>query len=645
MFAQIFRVFKDFAGDKVPRDADGKWTKLRFEHGKGWVGHDKPLTSAQQAQLKKVPPVPPAWVDVHLNPNPQGDTQIKARDASGKQQIKQHPEAIARNADVKWARVKQFHKTAVKLVMDAAVKGMTNKKLDETSRDIAAVVHLVSQTGFRIGSDVNTGAQDQAYGASTLQKKHISVKGDVIKFNFTGKSGVTQQKQITDPLLAPYLTKKLASLKPSEQVFTATDAQARAFIKESSGDASYKAKDFRTWHGTGLALMLRKSMKPPTTAAEYKQRQNEIADKVSQHLGNTRAVALSSYISPAVWSKWDPTLAPKKKEKVAKNDDPFDPLYSLGFSHVFLGEMLSDATKITKEEMPSFQDLWDAMEEAVNDPEMMDEITKDDLTGTDLKDAGAQKPVTPLKRKKVPNNMGFAPIFKDSEASKKAWLSRPRIKGTPPKAKGRGTPQQTLTPQQIPLTPDNTPTIAKAFKEQAKQHTTPREHEAVGLIRYMLEDARLGTEGTDYEIHARMQGAKMASAIEFHRNPGEIKIDLLASLKKGEGSHWIAKVEALAKKEKRKVVLEATPGAVTFYKALGYKAHGTVPETDLTLMSKGGRALKFEGALRGWYEAYKVPAPKPSTPLLEEIPRFSDRPKTEVRSYRNIFQPPSWSPY
>lgn len=409
MFAQIFNAMeaekrsvgfaavlkKDFVGENVPRDENGRWTKLRFEHGKGWQGDKKPLTAAQQEQLKKVGPVPPAWTDVHLNPDPNADTQVKGRDAKGKQQIKQHPEAVARNAAAKWERVGEFHREGVSKIINMATQVMDDKKRGQQEKDVAALVYLVSLTGFRIGSEADTGAAEQAYGASTLEKRHIKVNGEKITFSFVGKKGVPQSKTINDAKMAAYLNSKLETLKPAEQVFTASDANARAFIKAAAGNDKFKAKDFRTWHGTGLALALRKAMKPPKTTKEYKQKQNEIAQAVADHLGNTKTVALNSYIAPMVWAKWDPSLAPQKKGKAVKFDD--------GFSFLF-----DEPQRVTKDEMPSFQELWQAIEDALNDPAEGDPPEED----------------APVPVEKAASF--FMSVLKDSAASIKAWNTRGR---------------------------------------------------------------------------------------------------------------------------------------------------------------------------------------------------------------------------
>jgi DNA topoisomerase-1 len=158
-------------------------------------------------------------------------------------------------------------------------------------------------TGFRIGGSEDTGADKEAFGASTLLGKHISVDGTKVSFSFTGKKGVHIQKTVTDEQLATFLSAKKRKSGVEGRIFDVSDAQARAYLKAASGK-NFKVKDFRTWHGTAKAVKeLKAELKknPTPSAAEAKKVKLAVAKKVAAHLGNTPAIALASYIAPEVW--------------------------------------------------------------------------------------------------------------------------------------------------------------------------------------------------------------------------------------------------------------------------------------------------------------------------------------------------------
>jgi DNA topoisomerase-1 len=71
------------------------------------------------------------------------------------------------------------------------------------------------------------------------------------------------------------------------------------YIKEHLGD-EFSAKDFRTWGGTLLAAIELARHGPPETPTEAKRRIAAVMRHVGEKLGNTPAVARSSYVSPAV---------------------------------------------------------------------------------------------------------------------------------------------------------------------------------------------------------------------------------------------------------------------------------------------------------------------------------------------------------
>ena len=61
------------------------------------------------------------------------------------------------------------------------------------------------------------------------------------------------------------------------------------------------AKDFRTWHATVLAAAaLAASEEPGDTQASRKRAVRQAMVEVSEYLGNTPAIARSSYVDPRV---------------------------------------------------------------------------------------------------------------------------------------------------------------------------------------------------------------------------------------------------------------------------------------------------------------------------------------------------------
>ena len=282
------------------RDDHGRWTAgggSDFKHdGKHWTGG----TAVENARLNALK-VPPAWKNVRLNPDAHGDKQAMGVDSKGRTQAIYSADFRAGQDAAKFERLKEFNQVVPKAV-DQLRSDMNNTKLDAATRDAAAATYLISQTGIRIGSNKETGAAKQAYGASTLQGRHVKVNGDTISLNFTGKKGVEQKIKFQDADLASYLKAKGA--QRSTPVFGATtDAHIRDYFHKTIGD-QFVVKDFRTWTGTATALRTVATLKAPTSEKDYKKAVKTVAKVVSEKLGNTPAIALKSYIDPTVFKSW-----------------------------------------------------------------------------------------------------------------------------------------------------------------------------------------------------------------------------------------------------------------------------------------------------------------------------------------------------
>lgn len=93
-----------------------------------------------------------------------------------------------------------------------------------------------------------------------------------------------------------------------------------AYIKKYAGD-DFTAKDFRTWGGTLLAISALLVDDSDTTLATKTQAtkiMSSVVKQVAKRLGNTPAIAKSSYIDPRVFTAFeDGVTIPKIKRTMA----------------------------------------------------------------------------------------------------------------------------------------------------------------------------------------------------------------------------------------------------------------------------------------------------------------------------------------
>jgi DNA topoisomerase-1 len=289
---------QDFDPDQ-PRDEEGKWSETG-------AGGDKPRRMvpldrsqplpAHIAALKK--PIPPAWTDVYYNPDPEGDLMVTGRDAKGNLQPIYSDEHTSRQSEIKFARVNELmHK------YDEMAARNEQAKQDPRRRDAAEAMELVMKMGLRPGSGRDTGAEKQAYGATTLKGSHIRVQpSGYVALHFTGKSGVELNLEVKDPALRAILIARKEQAGPRGKIFRVSDQGLRDHLKSIDG---FKVKDFRTHAAAETAMeMIAKVKRLPKTEKEYKKAVKIVATAVSKVLGNTPTVALASYIPPEVFAEW-----------------------------------------------------------------------------------------------------------------------------------------------------------------------------------------------------------------------------------------------------------------------------------------------------------------------------------------------------
>lgn len=248
--------------------------------------------------------VPPAWKEVKIAKNPKARIQATGIDNAGRLQYLYHPAFRAKQEKAKFDRILKFARALPKM-RRTVEKHLKHKKLGR-EKVLACAVRLMDQAYLRVGNEVYAKEND-SYGLTTLRSKHLSVEGDTIIFDFVGKSGQKQTKRLADRTLASVI-RNMDDL-PGYEVFKYYDesgtlrdvksADVNAYIKEVMGE-EFSAKDFRTWAGTLLASAELAKLERTESESARKKAVSGCVKKVARKLGNTPAVARSSYIDPRI---------------------------------------------------------------------------------------------------------------------------------------------------------------------------------------------------------------------------------------------------------------------------------------------------------------------------------------------------------
>lgn len=249
--------------------------------------------------------VPPAWTNVMYNPSPEGNLQVLGKDSKGRLQYIYSAKFLAGKAAAKFSRIEELQG---KLDSISSQNEANRKSKDPKIRDAADVLAVIIHSGIRPGGEGDTGADKKAYGATTLQARHVkqSSNGEV-KLLFVGKKGVKIDVPIEDDNLAKMLLDRKASVGEDThgKIFPNIGRHGLLdYVKDLNG-GGFSTKDFRTLIGTRVASeMVASIKKSPKDLKSYKKAVKKVAQKVAAKLGNTPSVALKSYISPVVFSKW-----------------------------------------------------------------------------------------------------------------------------------------------------------------------------------------------------------------------------------------------------------------------------------------------------------------------------------------------------
>jgi DNA topoisomerase IB len=258
--------------------------------------------------------IPPAWNDVWICVDARGHIQAVGTDAAGRRQYRYHDDWRTQRDAEKHERVLAFARrlprAREKVEAHLGQRGMTRERV------LATAFRLLDLGFFRVGSE-SYAEENGTYGLATMRRDHVDVRGDVVTFDYTAKSGKQRIQALVDPSVRKVVVALLKRDDPSEELLAykdrhgwhdVTSTEINEYLREVMG-AEVSAKDFRTWHATVLtAVGLAVSTTAPTSTSARKRAVSRVVSEVAHYLGNTPAVCRSSYIDPRVIDLYDDGL-------------------------------------------------------------------------------------------------------------------------------------------------------------------------------------------------------------------------------------------------------------------------------------------------------------------------------------------------
>jgi DNA topoisomerase IB len=262
----------------------------------------EPDVLARIAQLA----IPPAWQDVWICPLPQGHIQALGTDAAGRRQYRYHDEWRLQRDAAKHDRVlavaRRLPAARAQVHEHLAQRGLTRQRV------LATAFRLLDLGFFRVGGE-SYAEENGTYGLATMRREHVTVRGDLVVFDYIAKGAKHRVQSLVDPSVSKVLRALLARDGGGEELLAykdrgqwrdITSADINAYLREVVG-AEVSAKDFRTWHATVLtAVGLAVSSGAPPSPTARRRAVRRVVTEVADYLGNTPTVCRSSYIDPRV---------------------------------------------------------------------------------------------------------------------------------------------------------------------------------------------------------------------------------------------------------------------------------------------------------------------------------------------------------
>jgi DNA topoisomerase I len=279
-------------------DSEPGITRRKMRHGWGYFTADgERITDRDEIDRLNRIGLPPAYRDAWFCPDANGHIQAVGWDEKGRKQYRYHVDFREAQEAAKYERCAAFG-DGLTTLRKRVERDLRARKLSR-ERAVAAVVRLLDCGRVRVGNDVYA-RTNKSFGATTLLRRHVAVKGTRLKLQYRAKSGKLRVLTITDHSLIRFV-RRCQDL-PGQRLFSwldeagearaVTSSDVNAYIRDAMGDG-FTAKHFRTWGASVLAFEALATARAPIGL-------KTMLEPVVEALGNTPSIARKSYVHPAL---------------------------------------------------------------------------------------------------------------------------------------------------------------------------------------------------------------------------------------------------------------------------------------------------------------------------------------------------------
>jgi DNA topoisomerase IB len=289
----------------------------RRRRGKGFEYLDEStgerIEDDDVVQRIKALAIPPAWEEVWVCADPMGHIQATGMDVRGRKQYRYHDRWRERRDRQKFDEMVDFARSLPKL-RDQVETDLRRRTISR-ERVLACAVRLLDRGFFRIGSE-DYAEENETYGLATMRKRHVTIKGETLVFDYEAKGGKRRVQTIIDPKVSRLVKTlrerrggghELLAYRNGQEWRDVRSDEINDYIKDVIGE-DHSAKDFRTWNATVLAAVVLAASareRDLSTKGGRNRAKRDAVKQVARYLGNTPAVCRASYIDPRVFDRLD----------------------------------------------------------------------------------------------------------------------------------------------------------------------------------------------------------------------------------------------------------------------------------------------------------------------------------------------------
>lgn len=264
--------------------------------------------------------IPPAYTKLWLAKKKDSSIQVIALDSKKRKQYFYSPQWIEQRSKEKFQRMYNFLNTVP--ILKNAIATDTKSKNHTKRKTMAYMIKIVEDTNIRIGNKKYLD-QNDSFGLTTLQKKHVSFQGHSKAFlSFNGKHNVQQKITITDKSIIRFLHKMynyptdwmMKYQGQDNQWYRVSAQDLNTYLHSIVGDR-FSIKDFRTHGANKTFLMTLQNLGLPQGSASIKRNLTYALNETAQKLGNNKATSKKSYVMDYIIEEYK-----RQPEWIVNND-------------------------------------------------------------------------------------------------------------------------------------------------------------------------------------------------------------------------------------------------------------------------------------------------------------------------------------